>query len=106
MSDVDIDDSGRAAALGDMIARRCVVAGRVQGVYYRKTVQQRARELGVTGHARNLPDGRVEVEAWGPAPAVTQLVEFLWVGSTMAAVVAVEVAELDGAQRPPYFSTA
>ena len=89
-----------------MIARRCIVAGRVQGVYYRKTVQQRARELGVTGHARNLPDGRVEVEAWGPAPAVTQLVEFLWVGSTMAAVVAVEVAELHGAQRPPYFSTA
>ena len=106
MSEVDIDDSGSAAAIGAMIARRCVVAGRVQGVYYRKTVQQRARELGVTGHARNLPDGRVEVEAWGPAPAVTLLVEFLWVGSTMAAVTAVEVAEVDGVQRPPYFSTA
>jgi hypothetical protein len=36
---------------------------------------------------------------------VTQLVEFLWVGSTMAAVASVEVVELDAVQRPPYFST-
>jgi acylphosphatase len=90
-----------------MIARRCVVAGRVQGVYYRKTIQQRARELGVTGHARNLPDGCVEVVACGPGHAVTRLVEFLWIGSTMSAVAAVEVVELELAaiQPPPYFST-
>ena len=89
-----------------MIARRCVVAGRVQGVFYRKTVQQRARELGLTGHARNLPDGRVEVEAWGEAARVAQLVGFLWTGSTLAVVTSVEEREIDAAaQRPPYFST-
>jgi acylphosphatase len=108
MSDVDMRDSGAAGEQGAMIACRCVVAGRVQGVYYRKTVQQRARELGVSGHARNLADGRVEVELWGASGAVEQLVQFLWVGSTMSAVTAVEVVaiETQTTQRPPYFSTA
>ena len=44
----------------ELIARRCHVSGRVQGVFYRASTRQRARELGVTGYARNLPDGRVE----------------------------------------------
>jgi TolB protein len=44
-----------------MIGRRCYVSGRVQGVFYRASAAQRARELELRGHARNLPDGRVEV---------------------------------------------
>jgi len=50
-----------------LIARRCLVAGRVQGVFYRASTRARAEALGVTGHARNLPDGRVEVLACGTA---------------------------------------
>src|SRR5207302_1679864 len=53
-----------------MIGKRCLVGGRVQGVYYRATAARRARDLGVSGHARNLPDGRVEVLACGDQEAV------------------------------------
>ena len=53
-----------------MIARRCFVAGRVQGVFYRASARTRAEALGVTGYARNLPDGRVEALAEGDLEAV------------------------------------
>jgi acylphosphatase len=46
-------------------ARRFVVSGRVQGVGYRAFAQHAARGIGVTGWARNLADGNVEVHANG-----------------------------------------
>ena len=69
------------------------MAGRVQGVFYRGTAAQRARELGVRGYARNLPDGRVEVLACGQSDAVQMFVEWLWIGSSASKVTAVEVAD-------------
>ena len=76
-------------------ARRCHVSGRVQGVYYRATTRQKAAELGVTGYARNLPDGRVEVLAVGTPERVQLLIEWLWIGSATSHVTDVEVEELD-----------
>jgi len=85
-----------------MIARRCIVSGRVQGVFYRKSAQQRARELGVTGHARNRLDGSVEVLAVGEAVAVEAFLAWLWQGSSTARVTGIEVLELDPvAIQPP-----
>lgn len=81
-------------SLSELVARRCLVAGRVQGVYYRASTRTRARELGVTGHARNLHDGRVEVLACGPAAAVDELCRWLWQGSPASHVTEVEVTEL------------
>ncbi len=46
---------------------RFLVSGLVQGVGFRWFVARHARALGLTGYARNLPDGRVEVVACGPA---------------------------------------
>jgi len=43
-----------------MIAKRVVIAGRVQGVGYRDWMVARAREIGLSGWVRNLPDGSVE----------------------------------------------
>ena len=77
-----------------VVCRKCVVSGRVQGVYYRATAAQRARQLGITGHARNLPDGRVEVFACGPQPEVTTFIEWLWTGSSASKVTAVDVTEI------------
>jgi acylphosphatase len=72
------------------VARRCLVAGRVQGVYYRASTRSRAQALGLTGYARNLPDGRVEVLACGSPGAVQALCEWLWEGPPAAHVTSVE----------------
>jgi acylphosphatase len=80
--------------MSTLIARRCYVSGRVQGVFYRASTRQKASELGCSGYARNLPDGRVEVLAVGEPEAVHALVEWLWRGSPASEVMAVEVEEV------------
>ena len=77
-----------------VVCRKCFVSGRVQGVYYRATAAQRARQLGISGHARNLSDGRVEVLACGPPSDVAAFVEWLWTGSSASKVTAVEISEI------------
>jgi acylphosphatase len=85
-----------------LIARRCFVAGRVQGVFYRASARQRATELGVTGHARNLADGRVEVVACGPREAVEAFCAWLWQGPPAAHVTSVDVEELAVGEVTPW----
>ncbi len=70
-----------------------IISGRVQGVFFRASVRDRARELGLVGSARNLPDGRVEVELQGPSPAVEQALAFAREGPPMAQVDDVTVTE-------------
>ena len=77
-----------------LIARRCYVSGRVQGVFYRASTRQRAQELGCRGYARNLADGRVEVLAVGEPTAVHALIEWLRQGPPAARVTDVNCTEL------------
>jgi acylphosphatase len=56
--------------VSDLIARRWVVQGRVQGVGFRWFIQTRAQSLGVRGWASNLPDGSVEVVGMATAPTL------------------------------------
>jgi acylphosphatase len=63
-----------------------LVTGRVQGVFFRESTARQARSLGLTGHAVNLRDGRVEVLACGPASALAKLEHWLWQGPPMARV--------------------
>jgi len=77
-----------------MVTRICWVSGRVQGVFYRGTTAARARELGITGYARNLPDGRVEVLVQGPRAPVEDFIKWLWIGSLASKVTAVEVCDV------------
>lgn len=90
-----------------MIARKCLISGRVQGVFYRATVARAAQELGVVGHAHNLADGRVEVIAFTEEAIFTQFLERLWAGSTASKVTSIDVEEVDSLenQRPLMFST-
>lgn len=53
------------------------VRGQVQGVGFRWWTRARALELGLVGHARNLPDGRVEVNAQGDRAALDTFIELL-----------------------------
>ncbi|HEX7116512.1 MAG TPA: acylphosphatase [Steroidobacter sp.] len=78
-----------------MVARRCYVSGRVQGVFFRASTRQKAAEVGVRGYAKNLPDGRVEVLVVGEPPAAQSLIDWLWRGPPSAHVTNVEVLELD-----------
>lgn len=71
-------------------ALRCRVSGRVQGVFFRASTQRRARILGLTGYARNLDDGSVEVLAVGQGAALGELRAWLAVGPPAARVDAVE----------------
>ena len=90
-----------------MICKKCVVGGRVQGVFYRATAARRARELGLRGHARNLPDGRVEVLACGDSEVVEEFVSWLWIGSSASQVTSVEASESPvSASLPSGFHTA
>jgi len=91
-----------------MHCKKCFVGGRVQGVYYRATAARRARELNITGYARNLADGRVEVLACGEEPAVATFVQWLWTGSSASRVSSVEVADVapGAGESPAEFRTA
>jgi acylphosphatase len=81
--------------MSELIARRCFVTGRVQGVFYRASTRQKAIELGCAGYARNLPDGRVEVLAVAEPRSVQALIDWLWAGPPAADVAEVEVIEVD-----------
>jgi acylphosphatase len=67
------------------------VSGRVQGVSFRATTRETAREHGVDGWVRNLDDGRVEAVFEGPEDAVEAMVAFCHQGSDRAVVEDVDV---------------
>ncbi len=55
-------------------ATRLVVSGRVQGVGFRAFAQAAARAHGITGYARNLADGTVEILAEGESPDIESFI--------------------------------
>ena len=77
-----------------MIARRVTVAGRVQGVGFRFFAERAARELGVTGWVRNLPDGNVESLAEGEEDAVARYLERLREGPRLGRVTDVLIEDV------------
>jgi acylphosphatase len=75
----------------NLVAAEIFVSGDVQGVGYRFFTQRAATELGLSGWARNLYDGRVQVEAEGPRVKVEELLARLRVGPRLASVTDVAV---------------
>ncbi len=68
-----------------------LIRGRVQGVGFRAFAQKKALELGLSGYAENLSDGRVEVVAEGDEALLEQFLEFLRQGPRLSRVEEVEV---------------
>jgi acylphosphatase len=88
-----------------MPCAKFIVSGRVQGVFFRAATRDEALRLHLTGHARNLADGRVEVIACGAAGELNELERWLREGPPLARVSGVErtMADMDP---PRQFSVA
>jgi len=82
------------SASGDRIARRVVVSGRVQGVFFRSSCRDRARALGVTGWVRNTAAGTVELWAEGEAAQIDALLRWCREGPGHADVDSVDVHDV------------
>jgi acylphosphatase len=78
------------------IARHITISGRVQGVFFRDSLRRQAESHGVTGWARNAPDGTVEAVLEGEEKAVERVIEWARHGPSRA-----DVTELHTAEREP-----
>lgn len=81
------------------IARRLVISGRVQGVWYRESMRIEAERLGVTGWVRNRTGGSVEAVVHGDEDAVSAIIAWAWQGPPAAEVSHIEVSEDSGEYR-------
>ena len=68
------------------VCMKAFVSGRVQGVSYRASTRKKAQSLDVTGWAKNLDDGRVEVMLCGEDDAVENVVSWLSEGPPLSRV--------------------
>lgn len=77
----------------DVVRRRVVVSGQVQGVFFRDGARREAARRGLAGSARNLADGTVEVVVEGPPDDVAALVDWLHRGTPQSRVDGVTVTD-------------
>lgn len=68
-----------------------IIAGRVQGVFFRAETQRAAQKIGVCGWVRNRPDGSVEAVFEGLEKDVDQAVAWCRTGSPMSQVTDVQM---------------
>ena len=54
-----------------------IVSGRVQGVFFRANVRNKALQIGLVGYAKNMSDGSVEVVAQGNQEKINELIDFI-----------------------------
>lgn len=76
-----------------MISKRFLIIGKVQGVWYRATVQRHASQAGFDGFVRNLPDGRVEAGVTCEERQLSQFIELLRQGSELSQVKGIEMVD-------------
>lgn len=73
---------------------KIIVAGRVQGVYFRHFTQKEAEKLGVRGSVRNLDSGHVEIIAEADEAILEKFIRWCHKGPITARVDSVEISEL------------
>ena len=77
------------------ICVKAVVHGRVQGVGFRFHTAHEGLKCGLTGYAKNLPDGTVEVLACGHEERVEQLLRWLQQGPSTSTVEGVQTEDVE-----------
>ena len=78
-----------------MIQYDIKVIGRVQGVGFRYFALGKAQEMGITGWAKNVVDGSVEIIAQGDEPTLKTYVDYLYIGPTLSRVDKINVHRSD-----------
>ena len=73
---------------------RVYLSGSVQGVFFRKYLEEKAKELGVRGFCRNLKDGRVEIAIEGKDENVNQMLEVCEKGTPHTDIKDIQFEEL------------
>lgn len=81
------------------VCKLCRIKGRVQGVFFRDSTQEQAIKYNLTGYAKNLMNGEVEVLVCGAPEGVEALCDWLWQGPAHARVEKVLCEEVT--QNPP-----
>lgn len=92
-SSAAVKSAAAVVSRSKIVLHHILVSGKVQGVFYRKHTHKAAVERELTGWVRNLPDGRVEIMAEGPAAAVQSLEKWCYTGSPKSKVTGVEVID-------------
>ena len=82
---------------------RCVVSGKVQGVFYRDFVGKHARHLALTGYVKNLPNFKVEIIAQGFHENLEKFLEHARRGPFLARVSHIDVEWREPAERHTSF---
>ncbi len=82
---------------------RLSVQGKVQGVWFRASAKETADQLGVKGWVKNLPEGGVEIDAWGGAEAVESFIGWCSHGPPGARVTRTDIKELGQGAGPQDF---
>ncbi len=77
-----------------MLTKKILVTGKVQGVFFRQSTRQKARELGISGQVENLPDGNsVSIIATGAEARMAELISWCQQGPPGAVVKHVEILD-------------
>lgn len=77
---------------------RCIkvlISGHVQGVFFRDSTRNKANRYSISGHAKNLSDGRVEVIACGEFNDIEQIIDWLHIGPVYSRVDKISIQEID-----------
>jgi acylphosphatase len=83
------------------MAKHLLITGRVQGVYYRASFEERAKALNLSGWVRNRVDGSVEAMVRGDADAIEKIIAWARRGPPAAQVHEVAVVEVNNDTVPP-----
>lgn len=86
------------------ISAQIIIKGRVQGVGFRYFAKQKADEIGITGWVRNLPNGFVEIEAYGTPDRLEIFTDWMKTGPARSRIDSVTSTLFDAGFIPERFT--